>query len=111
MPTLQCVLGRISSPGNIVTGKPVANSSRWIFDVDHEGADAFNVEVHLLDFISGRPRPKGICTPSAIPLNVGAAGARIYFPDPDKISISCEPSAGAPVRFRVTVDALHTLMR
>lgn len=116
MPTLHCILGRISSPTPEVTvaGKPVGNSSKWIFDVVHEGPDPVTFEVLLLDFISGRPRPKGIYSPHAAPMNEGAAKAWVWFPDPDKLAIVCEPRSQAsvgPVRFRVTVDALHTLMR
>jgi hypothetical protein len=116
MPTLNCILGRVSSPTPDVTvaGKPAGNSSKWIFDVVHEGSNPITFEVRLLEYRSGHPRPASVFSPSAVPLNADAARAFIYFPDPDKLTVVCEPrsqaSAGS-VRFRVTVDALHTLMR
>jgi len=98
------------------------NSNKWIFEITAP-AEPRTVEVILLDFRSGKPKPRGLLLPHATPLNAAAAQALIFFPEPDRILMQVEPGATgwfggppderplSPLRFRVVVDGLHTLMR
>jgi hypothetical protein len=114
MVNIHCILGRVSSPSPDVVvdeSKAVANSSKWIFDVQLRSSGAF--EITLLNFLGGMPRPKCVLAPHFCPLNQQAAESLIWFPDPDKmlVQISTDEAEDGHAFFRVTVDALHSLMR
>lgn len=113
----RCLLGRVSCPTEGVTVDEKlthGNSNKWIFEITAP-AEPRTVEVILLDFRSGKPKPRGLLLPHATPLNAAAAQALIFFPEPDRILMQVEPGATgwplSPLRFRVVVDGLHTLMR
>lgn len=117
---IHCVLGKVASASEGVTvvkedlKDAIGNSNRWIFDIVAPYKD-WLVELSLLDFRSSRPKPAGILVPKVTPLNAAAAQALIFFPDPDLIRMQIVLPANAPVslelRFRVSVDGMHTLMR
>lgn len=114
MTNIRCILGRVSSPSPDVVvdeSKAVANSSKWIFDVQLRSSGAF--EITLLNFLGGKPRPLCVLAPHFCPLNQQAAESLIWFPDPDKmlVQISTDEAEDGHAFFRVTVDALHSLMR
>jgi hypothetical protein len=114
MTIIRCILGRISSPSPGVTvseDKTKANSSKWIFDIEQRGSR--EIEIVLLNFLGGKPRPPGVAAPQFCPLNQQAAESLIWFPDPDKltIQISTDDAEDGHAFFRVTIDALHSLMR
>lgn len=114
MTNIRCILGRVSSSSPDVTvdeSKAVSNSSKWIFDVQLRGSREF--EVTLLNFLGGKPRPQCVLAPHFCPLNRQAAESLIWFPDPDKmlVQISTDDAEDGHAFFRVTVDALHSLMR
>lgn len=123
MVNIRCILGRVSSssPDVVVDdSKAVSNSSKWIFDVHLSSSREF--EVTLLNFLGGKPRPKCVLAPHACALNKQATESLIWFPDPDRMLIHIHLNnevKGHPdivkvvgaTHFRVTVDALHSLMR
>jgi hypothetical protein len=136
---ITCILGKVSSPseGVVVDASKVhGNSSKWIFDVEHtlspteqEGEsppERLLFRVQLLDFRSGKPKPKGLLSPHTSPLDFVAAQTCIFFPEPDDLWIAVqvlgvllvdapgEPVAAPPApsfRYRVTVDSLHSMHR
>jgi hypothetical protein len=112
-----CKLGRVSSPtkGVVVDdSRTVGNSSKWIFDIEAP-AGSMRFEIQLLDFHKGAPKRFGVLDPRAVAVNEAAALSPIYFPEPDRLVVVVEPTLGdeseEPRRFRLTVDALHSLMR
>jgi len=138
---ITCILGKVASPSEGVvvdSTRAHGNSSKWIFDVEHnlfvqtEDSDqpilltktepdlilldlSFNVQ--LLDYRSSKPKPPGLLSPHVSPLDAFAAGSRIFFPEPDKLLIKVlfdtEKTKSKPksFRYRVTVDALHSMYR
>ncbi len=146
---LTCILGKVSSPtaGVVVdVAKIHGNSSKWIFDIEHKLSEAdldkegpvepVLLRVQLLDFRSSKPKPKGLLSPHASPLNIFAAQTCIFFPEPDDLVIVIQtlgklltdaagvsvaevepvaaPASALPtptLRYRVTVDALHSMHR
>lgn len=126
---LVCTLGRIASIESIPDAKLIGdkNASKWVFEVEHDSHEFVTLEIKFLDYTTGKPLSvKGRLEPSYVALNLEAACAKIFFPvlDPNKLRISIAPAiSSAPtreeqqaglkptVRLRLTVDAVHSLMR
>lgn len=128
---ITCKLGRIA-PVEIepkATLKGERNSKRWILDIEYEGVESVTVPVKLLDYGTGKALPpKGLLNPTYVALNRSAARAAVFFPivEDDKLFVVIEPArlldvlespppasmpGREPIHIRVTVDAVHTLMR
>ena len=113
---ITCRLGRVSSPTEGVKIKgldsSMGNSNRWILDIEAPGDS--EVELVLLDYRSRKPKPQGLLAPHAVPMNPTGALASVFFPEPDKLVLCVlrgDDKQQEPARFRLTVDALHSLMR
>ena len=80
------------------------------------GTVATEFDVQLLDYRSAKPKPKGLLSPHACPLDAFAAESKIFFPEPDRLRIVVlcgNQTTDLPscFRYRVTVDALHSMHR
>jgi hypothetical protein len=113
---IRCLLGRIApvvdAPGSTLEG--AQNSSRWIFDLEHEG-EPTSLDVGLVDWRTGKPLRKGLLQPALpVPLNRDAARALIYFSTcrDGRFRVCVEPSPDSGLlMFRLAVDVVHSLMR
>lgn len=100
-----CRLGRASSPNGVAidTSKAVRNSSRWVFDVEHDTHREPAFELDLLNFGTGRKISGVELSPNCAPTNVEAAKAHIRFPDLNRLRIEADDVGVA--RYRITVDS------
>jgi hypothetical protein len=100
------ILGRVDVPGARVTGKPLQNSTRWIFDIIFEGG---NLEVFLINPY-GRRFVSEAMSWSISPLNETAWDAK---PCGRQVggcfilqALRPHPTHG-PVCVRVAIDSIH----
>ena len=104
------------------------NSKRWIIEIEYKPeadilphADRVNskwladLKFNLLEYRTGRPIPdRGLLNPSVTPLTIFAAESRIYFPELSGSQFRLcvlPPHDSGRIAVRVTVDAVHSLMR
>jgi hypothetical protein len=114
---IQCLLGRIAPvaevPNAVLVGE--RNATKWIFEITHEEEDpiAATFSLRLVDWRTGKPIPKGILQPTMLPRNHSAAQATVYFPSCEDglVGVSIEYTPKANAKFRLAVDAVHSLMR
>jgi hypothetical protein len=115
---LQCILGRIAAielaPDAKLQGEQ--NSKRWILDIEHDSKGGLvTLPVQLLDWRTGKVVPSGLLNPSVTYMSREASMAAVFFPvlEGNKlfVAIDPDPEGTEPVRIRLTIDALHTLMR
>jgi hypothetical protein len=116
-----CRLGRIQSieacPSAVLKG----DRNQRIWGIDFSVDQTCMIHLELVDWLSGRPIPRGLLYPTAAALNVTAARCQIYFPvlDGPKFSMAVdmpehrrpEGDGFEPALFRVRLDAPHTAMR
>lgn len=100
-----CRLGRTSSSNGVAVdfSKAVRNSSRWVFDVEHDTHREPAFELDLLNFGTGRKVVGVELSPHCAPTNIEAAKAHIRFPDPNRLCIEADDVGVA--RYRITVDS------
>lgn len=106
---ITCCLGRVANKAGVAAvddHDAEHNSSRWIFDVEHDTHLVQRYELQLLAFINGRPLDRSFLTVSIAPLNRGAVEARPRVPEPDLPAIELD-DVGKVVRYRVTIDAVR----
>jgi len=114
---IQCLLGRIlpveGVPNATLLG--VRNSTKWLFEITHDEEDLseMTVQLRLIDWRTGKPIPKGMLTPVILPRTKEAAQACVYFPSCEDgvVAVSIESIPKGVAKFRLAVDAVHSLMR
>lgn len=110
---IECLLGRVESPDEYVeianAENLTPNSSRWMFDVEHDTdvEDAF--DLRLLEWRSGRPKEYGLVSISVTPMCRGAASANIRVPEPDAPKLTFEADKVGKILYRVTLNFVHSL--
>lgn len=112
---ITCIRGVISSEADgieIDDSLAEGNSSNWIFDVEHP-AESTAFSVTLLEFRGRKPKLASRLSPQLTPLNLAAAKALIYFPEPDapRISVNVVNGNGSPLKYRISIDVAHSLSR
>lgn len=99
------VLGRIEVSGARIGGKPLNNSTRWIFDVTFKGG---NIEVGLINPYGRRFSPEALSW-SISPLNTAAwDGKPCGYHDPQSgVFLLRSNRSEAQQSIRVTIDSIH----
>lgn len=112
---IQCELGRITSPDEDVEvddSRAEGNSTRWVFFVEQNTRLRQTLHFHLRDFRTGKIRNGMIPSPTPVPMDRNGALANIRVPLPEgAVQIIELDNIGGVARYRVTVDAVHSLMR
>jgi hypothetical protein len=112
---IQCELGKITSPDDDVevdTSRAEGNSTRWVFFVEQDTRKRQQLRFYLRDFRTGRIRNNMIPSPVPVPMDRNAALAHLRAPLPQgSVQIIELDDVGGVARYRVTVDAVHSLMR
>jgi hypothetical protein len=107
------LLGRVSSGDLLVlcAGDPYGNSTRWVFDVEHDTARARNFEFQLRSW-NGKNIFAPIVSFSLTPLSPGCWNARPFIEQPKlpNVSIAVDASAGK-IKYRVALDLVHSTSR
>jgi hypothetical protein len=100
-----CRLGKVSSPNGVAidASKAGPNSSRWVFDVEHDTHREPAFELDLLSFRTGRKREAVLLSPTCAPTDAAGAKAHVRFPEPDRLRIEADDVGLA--RYRITVDS------
>jgi len=100
-----CRLGRASSPNGVAidASKAIHNSSRWVFDVEHDTHREPAFDLDLLSFRMGKKISGVELSPTCAPMNREAAKANIRFPDLNRLRIEADDVGIA--RYRITVDS------
>jgi len=109
--TVTQVLGVVEAPGFDVVGKPAANSTRWILDVESvAGAD---VKLSLLDFRTGRRVFPDLMSYTVTPLDADCYDAKPFaIEGPGSLQIRTRPLQGdVIIHYRVQIDVMHSATR
>ena len=107
-----CLLGRVESPDGYVEIESLGtmqNSSRWMFDVEHDTNAEPNFDLHLLEWRSGRPKDDGMMSISITPMCRDAARALLRVPEPDVPKLTFEADKVGRIYYRVTLNFVHSL--
>lgn len=111
--TITCVLGAIDAKNANVLNTGSHNSTRWVFDVVHEGSTAVELSFQLLKFSSKMPFNPGIMS-----FTLGAQNGNFYVARPHIIEErglftlrTFELKQSAVVKYRVSIDTLHSTNR
>lgn len=110
---IACLLGRVGSPdADVDFSSAQKNSTRWVFDVEHDTGEMPSFVFQLLDTRTGRPKDNALVSLALTPLDGSAVDACLYVMSADlpNLAITADEDAGT-VRYRVAVDAVHSLMR
>lgn len=115
---LRCILGRIAAVELVPDAKLKGeqNSKRWILDIEHDSKGGLaTLPIELLDWRTGRVVPSGLLNPSVTYMSREASMAAVFFPvlEGSKlfVAIDPDPEGTEPIRIRLTIDAVHSLMR
>jgi hypothetical protein len=108
-----CLLGRVASPDEYVEivndDSLTPNSSRWMFDVEHDTNAEENFDLQLLSWRSGRPKEEGLVSITITPLCRDAARACVRVPEPDAPKLTFEADKVGKIYYRVTLNFVHSL--
>jgi len=100
-----CRLGKVSSPNGVTidASKTAGNSTRWVFDVEHDTHRESTFELDLLSFRTGKKKDDILLSPTCAPIDIAGAKAHVRFPEPDRLRIEADDVGIA--RYRITVDS------
>jgi hypothetical protein len=112
---IQCELGKITSPDEDVEvddSQAEGNSTRWVFFVEQDTEKRQTLRFHLRDFRTGKIKNSMIPSSVPVPMDRNAALANLRTPLPQgSVQIIELDNIKGIARYRVTVDAVHSLMR
>lgn len=109
---IECLLGRVESPDEyveIVADNLTQNSSRWVFDVEHDTDIESAFDLLLLEWRSRRPKEVGLVSVTITPVCRDAARANIRVPEPDAPKLTFEADKIGKIQYRVTLNFVHSL--
>jgi hypothetical protein len=107
-----CLLGKVESPDEYVeieSRDTTQNSSRWMFDVEHDTDAEPNFDLQLLEWRSGQPKDDGMVSITITPMCRNAALALVRVPEPDAPKLTFEADKVGTVTYRVTMNFVHSL--
>jgi hypothetical protein len=109
--TVTQVLGLVEVPGFDVVGKPAANSTRWILDV--ESTSGMDIKLFLLDFRNGRRVSPDLMSYTITPLDADCYDARPFaIEGPGSLQIRTRRlQEGVVIHYRVQIDVMHSATR
>lgn len=108
---IACLLGRVASPDAEVNGNPTPNSTKWIFDVEQDTTAVQTLHFQILDARTGRPKDAALLSFALTALDEKASEARLRVPHPSGPDLTIEANKVGRIRYRVSVDAVHSLSR
>lgn len=109
---IRCILGSlISQDANVDVSAAGSNSSKWIFDVEQDTSLAPEFRFRLVDHQTRKIKTTEFLSPSFMPLNAQAARAFIYMLGADLPILHLVADNVGVIRYRVTLDTVHSLGR
>lgn len=107
------LLGRVSSGDLAVLciGDPYGNSTRWVFDVEHDTSRARSFELQLKSW-NGKSIFAPVTSFSITPLSAGCWNAQPFIEQPRLPNILVAVGASASkIKYRIAVDLVHSTSR
>jgi hypothetical protein len=110
-----CLLGKISSPSDGVevdASKAAQNSTRWIFDVTQDTSAQQAFDFSLLDNRKKETKHSDLVSIDFTARDAEAAKACLHAPGLEGPALTVQAvDTGKTIRYRVTVNAIHSLER
>lgn len=103
---IQQILGIVASPNAEIRGSYIANTTRWVFDLEHHGKEPVTVVLEHR-YASQKVRPL-VQSFSLAPLSASFTEAAVWVEEKrDAICLH----ASRPCKMRVAIDTVHSLAR
>ncbi len=119
--TITPILGRIFCPDREIDDdfKGLCNSTRWIFDVEHEfeTVNEDDEELSLFHIQLAEHRTGRIIKPEIFSFTIGAMSEEVYEAAPHLvvrnglIHIIVRPLDGGSCKYRISIDSIHSSSR
>jgi len=104
--TIHQILGRIDSPNAKIASPYMENTTRWVFDLEHDG-EAPVLVILWHKYASQRIKP-AVQSFSIAGLSAEFSGAQVWI---EEITDALSIHASTACKMRVAIDTIHTMAR